>query len=151
MEALTIFLTLIVIIILFVSFIYAKKSYSKEYGEDKRKELIDKLNYDLFVTRTLSSVCSKTIENLINEYDLGNEIFINAINYDEYYKTLIHCQETNLKEDIVSNALIKNPELPNHIIVNMIENVNKQQNELKQIHTHLEIVKHNLESVHKKP
>lgn len=147
MEALAIFLTLIIITILFVCLIYVKKSYSKEYGDDKRKELIEKLNYDLFVTRALSIVCSKTIEDLIMKYDLGDAIFIDAITYNQYYKALTHSQETNLKEDIVSNAL----DLPNHIIIEMIESVNKQQNELKQIHTHLEIVKHNLESDYGKP
>ncbi|MDM1073638.1 hypothetical protein HX001_14205 [Empedobacter brevis] len=147
MEALAIFLTLIIITILFVCLIYAKKSYSKEYGDDKRKELIDKLNYDLFVTRALSSVCSNMIEKLIKDYDLGDAIFIDAFSYNQYHNALIHSQETNLKEDIVSNAL----DLPNHIIIEMIENVNKQQNELKQIHTHLEIVKHNLESDYGKP
>lgn len=147
MEALAIFLTFIGIIIALVSLIYAKKSYSKEYGDDKRKELIEKLNYDLFVTRALSIVCSKSIEDLIMEYDLGNAIFIDAFTYNQYYKALIHSQETNLKEDVVLNA----PDLPNHIIIEMIESVNKQQNELKQIHTHLEIVKHNLESDYGKP
>ncbi|QES93104.1 hypothetical protein F0358_10500 [Empedobacter brevis] len=142
-----IFLTVVGIIIALVSLIYAKKSYSKEYGDDKRKELIDKLNYDLFVTRALSKVCSKTIEDLIMEYDLGDAIFIDAITYNQYYKALIHSQETNLKEDVVSNA----PDLPNHIIIEMIESVNKQQNELKQIHTHLEIVKHNLVNDYGKP
>ncbi|WP_312312228.1 hypothetical protein [Empedobacter brevis] len=147
MEALAIFLTLIIITILFVCLIYAKKSYSKEYKDDKRKELIDKLNYDLFVTRALSIVCSKTIEDLIIGHDLGEAIFIDAITYNQYYKALIHSQETNLKEDVVLNA----PDLPNHIIIEMIESVNKQQNELKQIHTHLEIVKHNLDSDYGKP
>lgn len=147
MEALAIFLTVVGIIIALVSLIYAKKSYSKEYGDDKRKELIDKLNYDLFVTRALSKVCSKTIEDFIIGHDLGDAIFIDAFTYNQYYKALIHSQETNLKEDIVSNA----PDLPNHIIIEMIESVNKQQNELKQIHTHLEIVKHNLESDYGKP
>ncbi|WP_334125173.1 hypothetical protein [Empedobacter brevis] len=119
MEALAIFLTLITIAILFVSFIYAKKSYSKEYVDDKRKELIEKLNYDLFVTRALSLVCSKTIEDLIMEYDLGDAIFIDTFTYNQYHKALIHSQVTNLKEDVVSNA----PDLPNHIIIEMIESV----------------------------
>ncbi|WP_276682145.1 hypothetical protein [Empedobacter brevis] len=147
MEALAIFLTVVGLIIALVSLIYAKKSYSKEYGDDKRKELIEKLNYDLFVTRALSIVCSKTIEDLIIGHDLGDAIFIDAITYNQYHKALIHSQETNLKEDVVSNA----PDLPNHIIIEMIESVNKQQNELKQIQTHLEIVKHNLESDYGKP
>ncbi|WP_312920854.1 hypothetical protein [Empedobacter brevis] len=144
MEALAIFLTVIGIIIALVSIVYAKKSYSKEYGDDKRKELIDKINCDLFVTSALSKVCSKTIEDLIMEYDLGDAIFIDAITYNQYHKALTHSQEINLKEDVV-------PDLPNHIIIDMIESVNKQQNVLKQIHTHLEIVKHNLESDYGKP
>lgn len=147
MEALSIFLTLIITIILFVCLIYAKKSYSKEYGDDKRKELIEKLNYDLFVTRALSIVCSKTIEDLIIGHDLGEAIFIDAITYNQYYKALIHSQETNLKEDVVSNA----PDLANHIIIEMIKSIKKKQNKLKQIQTHLDIVKHNLESDYGKP
>ncbi|MGV0924461.1 hypothetical protein [Empedobacter tilapiae] len=146
MDNLRILLSIIGVIIALISLIYAKKSFSKDYGVDRENELIEKLRFDFFVTRNTSLECSQLIKELIEEYNLGESLFIDSFTYNDYLRNLIHSQEKNLKEDTIENALNQEATIPFHVVESMIKSINKQKNELSQIYTHLEIVKHNLKS-----
>lgn len=146
MDNLRILLSIIGVIIALISLIYAKKSFSKDYGVDRENELIEKLRFDFFVTRNTSLECSQLIKELIEEYNLGESLFIDSFTYNDYLRNLIHSQEKHLKEDTIENALNQEATPPFHVVESMIKSINKQKNELSQIYTHLEIVKHNLKS-----
>ncbi|WP_314241108.1 hypothetical protein [Empedobacter tilapiae] len=146
MDNLRILLSIIGVIIALISLIYAKKSFSKDYGVDRENELIEKLRFDFFVTRNTSLECSQLIKELIEEYNLGESLFIDSFTYNDYLRNLIHSQEKHLKEDTIENALNQEATIPFHVVESMIKSINKQKNELSQIYTHLEIVKHNLKS-----
>lgn len=146
MDNLGILLSIIGVIIALISLIYAKKNFSKDYGGDRENELIEKLRFDFIVTRNTSLECSQLIQELIEEYNLGESLFIDSFTYNDYLKNLIHSQEKHLKEDTIENALNQEATLPFHVVESMIKSINKQKNELSQIYTHLEIVKHNLKS-----
>lgn len=124
----------------------AYKTYNKEYGTEKVKNKIEELKFNFSSARNLSIKCSDTIDSLILENGIENEIFLNNVSFKGYSDLLKYSQKTELDNKILEDALknfepFLNDDLINKTIDSMNESLKKQLNELIDLDNYLNRIK----------